>query len=139
MRQELSAFDDEEEENSGGANSPDAVASASPRSRKESNDGDSTPLSRRLSSDGAPVRRKSSSDRDEKVSVAPKTEKKNGSLIEEEKRAQGSDVWKLLKKYCSYIGLRNVFIMILFLSSLAGAQRYADYWLSQWTSNPDSE
>jgi ABC-type multidrug transport system fused ATPase/permease subunit len=64
--------------------------------------------------------------------------KKKGALIDEEKRAQGSDVWKLLKKYSNTIGLFNVSVMAVLLASLAIAQRYADFWLSKWTANPDS-
>ncbi len=67
-----------------------------------------------------------------------KTEKKNGALILEEKRAQGSDVWKLIKQYSFYIGFRNVLLMAVLLCSLSFSMRYADYWLSLWTSNPDS-
>ncbi len=91
-----------------------------------------------MSSDGTSIRRISVSEKDAKKPEAAKTEKKNGALIVEEKRAQGSDVWKLIKQYSYYIGFRNVLLMAVFLLSLAFSMRYADYWLSVWTSDPES-
>lgn len=108
---------------------------ASPTSRNLSSDG---PTARKLSSEGTGIRRKSKSEKDETTVVPAKPEKKSGALIEEEKRAEGSDVWNLVKQYSNKIGSRNVCLMALLLFSLASSQRFADYWLSQWTANPDS-
>ncbi len=144
MWQELSAFD------SDGEKIDDVTAGAaldtevSPSFRKLSSDGE---LAHKSSSDGKHARKSSSDgertpiDRSEKVvaSQTPsKPENKKGALIDEEKRARGSDVWNLLKQYCNAIGMFNVSVISALLVSLAVAQRYADLWLAKWTANPDS-
>jgi len=137
--QELSAFDSDPEEGEHDATTSNSDASSSPGSRKVSIEGTSRPSTRKLSSDGVRTpRRKSSTERAEEKPVAAKPEKKKGALIEEEKRAQGSDVWNLVKQYSKVIGLRNVFLMAALLVGLALVQRFADYWLSRWTANPES-
>jgi ABC-type multidrug transport system fused ATPase/permease subunit len=85
-----------------------------------------------------PVRRNSLTKNSAQSLQPEKPKTKTGVLIDVEKRAQGSDVWKLLKQYGNTIGVFNVCVMTLLLVSLAFAQRYADLWLSKWTANPDS-
>ena len=135
---EHSAFDsDDDEGDDESADDSKSGAPASPQPRRKS------------SVDGAPQgRRKSSLDREhapgsssEKADVKPivaKPETKIGVLIEEEKRAQGTAVWSLVKQYSKVIGLRNVTLMAVFILCLQSNQRACDLWLSRWTGSQDS-
>lgn len=134
--QELSAFNDDSEVANADTDDAKPSTTSTAASKKSSQ---ASGLESHSDSSAPIARRKSATEKSEKSDVAAKPEKKTGALIEEEKRAQGSDVVNLLKKYSRAIGVRNVFCMAVLLVSLAFTQRFGDIWLSLWTGSSESE
>jgi len=123
---ELSAFDSDDDEGDGeNAHASKSGAPASPRPRrKSSGDREHAPSSSSKIADVKPI--------------VTKPETKKGVLIEEEKRAQGTAVWSLVKQYSKIIGLRNVMLIAAFIICLQLIQRACDLWLTSWTGSEDS-